>query len=1053
MDNNQKAYRKWLYWRNPEDSFDSLGPSWRYKDRPEPPQEWSENDPGYFDIKKAAKINKMGWRIQTNPDFYSFDPFLAAGSSPEEAIAITVRDVCDQNKKKLDAISENLYEPYASAIEKALAEGPDTNGYGGLTHLRGDVPARLDPRRIWNNSRKIYEGIGISLPQERFPTYEEAKPLFDIYKVLKYFIEANIVVNTGSDDEAPAEGYSYYYIPDNFEEIASKIQEDPERFASRNDASIFARTKDKFDIHYPDYYNGGQKNFTGIYGFYKAICEKIKEDPAYLMSDDRDQRGHSVYLPNFASAERILAEMFKFQFITNKFRIENRNENGKLKPFKFNLKDIPSLLPLPSSPSTTTGPFAARPSLFRDLQIMREMQSLSSKEYPQGIIRGFFNDKVIKNTMLYIDYGKDLELPEEISNNGYYAKLLTEPVDLLYNGWAMGHCIGSDDKYGNTLDAGNGFAIEIGKDGASKGSAYYFGKSDGEVLSFSEDIKNSVSPKEYNLMEFFGPSNHEPIPIVKRILRFLDKEYDGEKYGHIQSIETETRFQDEIDINFLDGDFLYQEHIPPADMQDLQDWAPHYRRSDVQSSINFIKEGIALSKSEEYQDYGEVEEDEEGNNVQVRLRPTDITDAVSQAIFDAGRDAAKRFFAEPLDFNEAYDKNKIEQYFLEFDNAFEPPYIGWIELFLHFSKDSPSAPKFFNDVANALYMTYQKLPKEYEAAGKFREDLNLLSVGVDDIKTENNLNAMAMLFASNVLSEDVDDYSDLILKKIQSARSQQEVISILNGMSIEKQNINKFFSLVEEYSYLESQEEKPETPIQNNKLFDTIRYFDWGTPDLPATQRIKNEFQYYDYHGSISEFIDNAYQNDIIDANLHANLLDIAAVPSHRTAMFNLVNRINTKLKSGGFSENEVEQLKNLFSPYYLFNGSEFLTNKPMVGDSGSELVDSSGVWMQKVFESAKKEPWEIVLDGDMGYDIVGAFESWKEAHKSVESWLKDLSRGKLNPKEQDNTNISEDAKQQDAWALEDIKKAVEDERWSFHFCHDDHSYVLCLQPVGYKED
>jgi hypothetical protein len=56
MDSNQKAYRKWLYWRNPEDSFDSLGPSWRYKDYPEPPQEWSENDPAYSDIKKAAKI-------------------------------------------------------------------------------------------------------------------------------------------------------------------------------------------------------------------------------------------------------------------------------------------------------------------------------------------------------------------------------------------------------------------------------------------------------------------------------------------------------------------------------------------------------------------------------------------------------------------------------------------------------------------------------------------------------------------------------------------------------------------------------------------------------------------------------------------------------------------------------------------------------------------------------------------------------------------------------------------------------------------------------------
>lgn len=1040
MDGNQKAYRKWLYWRNPEDSFDSLGPSWRYKDYPEPPQEWSENDPGYFDIKKAAKINKMGWQIQTNPDFYSFDPFLAAGYSPEEAIAITVRDVCDQNKKKLDVISENLYEQYVSAVEKQQQ-----------AH-RGPLPARLDARGIWDISRKIYEGIGISRPQERLPTYEEAKPLFDIYKVLKYFIETNIVVKTESNDNE----YEYYYIPDNFEEIASQIRKNPEAFASSNDASIFARTKDDFDIHYPDYYNGGQKNFTGIYGFYKTIVEKIKEDPAYLMHEGSEIQ--HLYLPNFASAEIILSEMFKFQFITNKFKIQNRDENGKLKPLKFNLKDA-----VPGGQRA----IPTRPSIFRDLDIMREMQQLSSKEHPEGVIRGFFNDKVIKNTMLYIDYGKDLELPEEISNDGYYAKLLTKPVDLLYNGWAMGHCIGHDGKYGKTLDEGNGFAIEIGKDGASKGSAYYFGKTDNAVLGFSEDIKNSVSPKEYDLMEFFGPSNHEPIPSVKRILSFLDKNYDGEQFGHIKNIEEEFNYDDQTDLDYMD-EYLYQEHIPPNNIQDLQDWAPHHRFD----GIDYIKQGIRLSKSEEYQNYGDIVEDDDGGTYQVRLQPTDITDAVNEAIFDAGLDAAKQFFADPLNFNENYDKEKIEKYFIEFEDAFKPPYIGWIELFLHFARStSPTGrdlmnyspmPKFFNDIANALYMTYQKLPKEYEAAGAFYTDLNsydLNQVGVDDIKTENSLHAMAMLFASDAPSEEVDDYSGLILKKIQSARSQEEVISILNGLprfGTTTENINNFFSIVEQYSYLES-EEKPETPTQNNKLFDIKQKHDWyGVPPVnPPVNR--HYFEYYDHYGTPEEFIHNAYQNGIIDANLSAILLEFSTYGI--MSMDSLIRRINDKLRRGGVSDNEMEQLKNLLSPYYLFKDPPDTTPYfvPALGetveDSGSELVDSSGVWKQKVFASAKKEPWEIVLDGDMGYDIVGAFESWKEAHKSVQSWLKDLSRGKLNPKEQDNTNISEDAKQQDAWALEDIKKAVEDERWSFHFCHDDHSYVLCLQPVGYKED
>jgi hypothetical protein len=102
---------------------------------------------------------------------------------------------------------------------------------------------------------------------------------------------------------------------------------------------------------------------------------------------------------------------------------------------------------------------------------------------------------------------------------------------------------------------------------------------------------------------------------------------------------------------------------------------------------------------------------------------------------------------------------------------------------------------------------------------------------------------------------------------------------------------------------------------------------------------------------------------------------------------------------------------------------------------------------------ASESKAWEVVLDGDMGYDIVGAFSSWKEAHKSLIKWLKDFTKGFINPDEEDNSGISSDAKRQDKWALRDVENAKENERWSFHFSHDDHSYTLCLQPVGYKED
>lgn len=105
-----------------------------------------------------------------------------------------------------------------------------------------------------------------------------------------------------------------------------------------------------------------------------------------------------------------------------------------------------------------------------------------------------------------------------------------------------------------------------------------------------------------------------------------------------------------------------------------------------------------------------------------------------------------------------------------------------------------------------------------------------------------------------------------------------------------------------------------------------------------------------------------------------------------------------------------------------------------------------------EMLHEASKKPWEVVIDGDMGRDIVGAYPCWKDAHKALKTWLKGMSEGKLDEEEEDNKEISDAAKMEDKWALKSLKNAVEDERWSFRFRHDHSKYTICLQPVGYKE-
>jgi len=102
--------------------------------------------------------------------------------------------------------------------------------------------------------------------------------------------------------------------------------------------------------------------------------------------------------------------------------------------------------------------------------------------------------------------------------------------------------------------------------------------------------------------------------------------------------------------------------------------------------------------------------------------------------------------------------------------------------------------------------------------------------------------------------------------------------------------------------------------------------------------------------------------------------------------------------------------------------------------------------------KSSKKDAWEAVLDGELGHDILTT-GTWEEVKKQTLKWLKQLKNGYINKKNpHDNKKIDSDAKEQDGYAIEDLKLYDEEKRWSFHFDHGKHPYDLIIQPVGYKE-
>jgi hypothetical protein len=99
---NQRQYRKWLYYRNVNDAFDEQGPSFRYRNMPDPPEDWDQNAPQNEDMRRAAK----------------FLLHLAQEGFLPEDIDRSLEDIAWELEWKLKNIKDTLEEEIANFFEE-----------------------------------------------------------------------------------------------------------------------------------------------------------------------------------------------------------------------------------------------------------------------------------------------------------------------------------------------------------------------------------------------------------------------------------------------------------------------------------------------------------------------------------------------------------------------------------------------------------------------------------------------------------------------------------------------------------------------------------------------------------------------------------------------------------------------------------------------------------------------------------------------------------------------------------------------------------------------
>jgi hypothetical protein len=101
---------------------------------------------------------------------------------------------------------------------------------------------------------------------------------------------------------------------------------------------------------------------------------------------------------------------------------------------------------------------------------------------------------------------------------------------------------------------------------------------------------------------------------------------------------------------------------------------------------------------------------------------------------------------------------------------------------------------------------------------------------------------------------------------------------------------------------------------------------------------------------------------------------------------------------------------------------------------------------IQTRLEILSNQSWEIIIDGNKGYDHIGTYSSWEEGRNEIQRWLQSFISGYVNPDTWGNEGPSKDAVEDDARALSSIQQAAYEQPWQFDFDHDKARYSLILQ-------
>lgn len=995
-DPNRKQYLKWLYYRDPEDPFDELGPSFRYNKMPDPPEDWNPNQTD--DRRVAAYLSDMGFFIS------AFD-IEARGqiTNPQEAYEETKKYI-QSRKKALDKKSAKNKIEYINDCKRFFESRYDYEidrnpSYSSQTE---NFLKKIDANEI---TETLHESSQIYLNSIQKEYGKNDLGIFDMYSGLMFELElfvdyskrANIAESMGVH-RVPYP-VAVATTPEQIEILIDEFAEDPYDIDIKNklkEGQLENDLKKNFAEEYPLYFNN-------IYPFFVQIIDLLIRE-GHVDNPLRRAGGDGIHIPIPNAANTRFFKLFQ-TFIGNvvanpKFggiRIED-DEGKRIETSPREFSDLTS---------------------YQDrVDPIRFANSFNEKN--RSLIAKMFKEKAqTPGSGITYGYENEIDIDPELKEQGIRAYILNTYQEFVIEGILMNHCIGDvGGEYLDHVDNGTGFAISIRQNDKPRGTAYYGFPGSGNLGAAPFGSK-----QYWTLLEFFGPHDHEPLPQIKMALKSIDSSYDGEWHGRNEEA---------------------QEDVEPEEVYDV-DWMGEFYYETPSSSWNFLKDESfsdfeeRVSKSQDYE-VVEYTENDEGNPIHVYA--SDISDVSYENIQEARNELAS-------DIQNELETTLDSLFDEELKNLFD--YFEWIGE----AKGLPTKYQGYNHRERA-YKNYSYKDNLYFKIKKyFQGELNLT-----------NLPA--------VLPEDRSNISEL--KELD-----KDLVMDLAGYALiekfnEMQSYDGNSTFYSEEDYRATVEIVEQIFDSSKDIYDFKEKFDKITPDVldsllpeeasaPEREVPKQDIRlfyemapgydpYYQPTENISkkELINWALNDEEVFNSGAAeriinDLYRMERIDQHGGWTRDLITRFLSEKGRHYFSPLMGEQdsggniLINDLSP----QDREDIANRfKQIKQQRSEIVPTS---------KTKSQPWEIVIDGDMGYDVIKACKTWKEAHKFLTKCFRDFENGKLNPKEEDNTSISAEAKMQDNWALQDIKNAKPEERWSFHFTHDNHSYVVCLQPVGYKED